>query len=126
MLIVDGDGRVLLIRHTYRRGWHLPGGGVRRSESFEAAARREAREEVGVTLLDPVDLLGVYFSDEEGKFDHIGVYVARAWNGTPTVDGKEIAEIAWLSADAEPPDGLSSWTRRWLEDLARRDASPPE
>ncbi|HLF99241.1 MAG TPA: NUDIX domain-containing protein [Acidimicrobiia bacterium] len=118
VLIVDAEGRVLLIRHTYRRGWHLPGGGVRRAESFEAAARREAREEVGVILGAPLELLGMYYSDDEGKFDHIAVYVARVWEGTPTSDRKEIAETAWLSSDADPPVGLSSWTRRWLEDLA--------
>ena len=42
------DGQVLLIRHSYLRGWYLPGGGLKRGESMEAAARREAREESGL------------------------------------------------------------------------------
>jgi 8-oxo-dGTP diphosphatase len=40
---------LLLVRASYRAGWHLPGGGVRRDEMPEAAARRELAEEIGLT-----------------------------------------------------------------------------
>jgi 8-oxo-dGTP pyrophosphatase MutT (NUDIX family) len=40
---------LLLVRSSYRRGWHLPGGGVRRGEMPETAARRELAEEIGLT-----------------------------------------------------------------------------
>ena len=39
---------LLLVRSSYRAGWHLPGGGVRRGEMPEDAARRELAEEVGL------------------------------------------------------------------------------
>src|SRR5215472_3543279 len=37
-----GDA-LLLVRPSYRAGWHFPGGGVRRGETPEVAARRELR-----------------------------------------------------------------------------------
>ena len=47
-LVTDEAGRVLLIQHTYVKGWHLPGGGVDRGEAAEAAVIRELVEEVGI------------------------------------------------------------------------------
>ncbi|MGZ6315935.1 MAG: NUDIX domain-containing protein, partial [Anaerolineales bacterium] len=40
------EGHVVLVRQPYVAGWFMPGGGIKRGETFEAAARREAAEEV--------------------------------------------------------------------------------
>jgi 8-oxo-dGTP pyrophosphatase MutT (NUDIX family) len=40
---------LLLVRPSYRFGWHLAGGSLRRGETPETAARRELAEEIGLS-----------------------------------------------------------------------------
>ena len=49
-IVVREDGAVLLVRNSYRAGWGLPGGLIRRREEPREAALRETREEVGLDL----------------------------------------------------------------------------
>ena len=61
---------LLLVHQSYRIGWHLPGGGIRRSEMPEAAARRELAEEIGLaasTLLPA----GVACGNWDGRRDRV-------------------------------------------------------
>lgn len=46
-------GHVMLVKHTYLRGWHLPGGGVERGENAPYAISREMEEEAGIEPTDP-------------------------------------------------------------------------
>jgi ADP-ribose pyrophosphatase YjhB (NUDIX family) len=49
-LVFDGDGRLLIVKPTYREGWVVPGGVVEAGESPLDACRREAHEELGIDL----------------------------------------------------------------------------
>ncbi len=49
--IYNSEGRVLAVKNCFsRQQWTLPGGGVKRGESYEQAARREVFEELGVQI----------------------------------------------------------------------------
>ena len=57
LLVIDARGRVLLFRHPDPGGgffWATPGGGLEPGESFEQAARREAKEELDLVAFDLV------------------------------------------------------------------------
>ncbi len=121
-LVVDGDGRVLLVRHSYGPPeWHLPGGGVKRRESLVAGLGRELAQECGVTVTGPVRLLGTYSNLRAGKSDHISVFVVEHWR-QQAVDDAEIAGAGFFTPDALP-DGASAGTRRRLADWAAGDVS---
>lgn len=74
------DGQVVLVRHTYQNAWYFPGGGAKRRETLERAARREASEEAGAELGELV-LFGAYSSFSEHKSDHVVVFLCHdfAW-----------------------------------------------
>jgi 8-oxo-dGTP pyrophosphatase MutT (NUDIX family) len=50
-LLHDGEGRILVLKPTYKSGWTVPGGQVEEDgESPWAACRREVAEETGISV----------------------------------------------------------------------------
>jgi ADP-ribose pyrophosphatase YjhB (NUDIX family) len=119
-LVVDEAGRIALVRHTYRPGWYLPGGGVKRGESVEQALRRELREEAGLVDVDLEGLLGIYHNRAEYKDDHVVVLVGRSSAPVIASDALEIAEAGWFAPDALPDDITAATARRIMEYRAQR------
>ena len=116
--VILRDGRVLLVHHTYGElNWELPGGGADPGESAEAAARREALEEVGVPLTIE-RLTGVYWEPHGALGWHHFVFRASLAPGSPephAADLDEISECGWFAVDALPRP-LSDFTARRIED----------
>ena len=114
-IIVDEAGRVLLIRHSYVGGWHLPGGGVARGETMHQAMVREVREETGLEVTAPGRLLGLYGRFRHRASDHVAIFVVEHWHGTPKVDGLEIVAADFFAPDALLHDTSPATRRRLAE-----------
>ena len=76
-LVIDGAGRIFLVRHSYVGGWHLPGGGVETGETFQTALARELVEEGNIVMTAPPVLHGIFFNKRTSRRDHIALYVGR-------------------------------------------------
>ena len=102
-VIIDAQGRVLLVRHSYRPGWFFPGGGVEWGETLEEALARELEEEVGVTLTAPPVLHGVFSNGTNFPGDHIAVFIIRQWTRRENYRRKgEIAEASMFAPNDLP------------------------
>jgi 8-oxo-dGTP diphosphatase len=111
------DGALLLVRHSYRPRWGIPGGLCRSREGPADGARREVREEVGLDI----ELLGepaVVVDPYERRVDV--VFAARLRDGCADAVSvsAEIVESRWFAPD-DLPD-LQHETVSALGALARR------
>jgi ADP-ribose pyrophosphatase YjhB (NUDIX family) len=123
--LIDPEGRILLIRHTYQPGWRFPGGGVEHGETVEAALVRELDEEVGVILTGGPELFGIYSNAAIFPNDHVALFIARAWQQTRVPQpNHEIAEQRRFAPDALPADLSPGTARRIAEIFGSAPRSP--
>ncbi len=121
-LLLIKEGQVLLVKPTYMDGWYLLGGGVKKNETLEQAARREAREEI-VGKLGPLELLGLYFRSHEFKSDHIALLRCSDFTYTGEHDF-EIEQISLFPFDRLPSDLDPRQYRKIQEYLANGKSGP--
>jgi ADP-ribose pyrophosphatase YjhB (NUDIX family) len=106
--LLEREGRVLLVRHTYgTREWSLPGGRMRPWEQAAQTAAREMREELGLEL-DGWRELATFQSRTYGKRETIFFLGADVGAGELTVDAGEIGEVRWASPAEAAAEGTDS------------------
>jgi ADP-ribose pyrophosphatase YjhB (NUDIX family) len=118
-LVIDGEGRIFLVKHSYVSGWHLPGGGVEAGETLVEAAARELREEGNIELTAPPRLHGIFFNSRASRRDHVALFVVRAFRQVAApVPDREIVAHGFFALDALPDETTASTRARITEVLS--------
>jgi len=118
---IKAQGRVLVVRQSFRKGLGLVGGGLHLGEAPEAGMVRELAEEVGLVLSpDRLRALPVLELVHEWRRLRVHLFEAELLE-QPALrpDGAEIVAISWrwpAQLRAEP--GLHPVLRHWLDSRA--------
>ena len=117
-LVIDEEGRVFLVKHSYVSGWHLPGGGVEAGETISEALARELQEEGNIEMTAPPQLHGLFFNDRDSRRDHVALFIVRAFRQLAApVPGREIVGHGFFALDALPNDTTAATRARIIEVL---------
>ncbi|MEA2830543.1 MAG: hypothetical protein QOF22_1291 [Bradyrhizobium sp.] len=116
-VVLDGDNRVFLVKHSYVAGWHLPGGGVEVGESFRDALGRELQEEGRIELSGEPVLHGMFFNSHVSRRDHVAVYLIRHFRQDHLPEpNREIVACGFFEPGALPAD-ITEGTRLRLSEV---------
>ena len=125
IIVPDNAGRVLLVKHTYVPGWHLPGGGVDRGETTLQAAVRELSEEACLRPVGDLKLTSVHANREASRRDHVLVYVCDRYEmEKPFEPNREISETGFFASHELPRDTARGTRARLTEFWEGVPASP--
>ena len=91
-VVIDEDGRALVIRRRDNARWEPPGGILERDETITEGLLREVREETGL-IVEPVALTGVYKNMSRGILAL--VFRCRAVSGALS-ENSEVTGFRWV------------------------------
>lgn len=116
-LVLNAKGEVFLVKHSYVKGWHLPGGGVEPGETLMAALDRELREEGNIEFTRPPELYGMYLNTRASARDHVALFVVDHFRQTtpPQPNGEIVAH--GFFAPSSLPSGATRATRARIEEV---------
>lgn len=97
-IIIEQDGKILLIDRSDGLGYTIPGGIVRHKETVEQCVLREVREETGYNV-NITGLVGVYSSlKRDPRFRAVAIaYKGFIVSGSPHGSGE--GELCWRTPE---------------------------
>jgi 8-oxo-dGTP pyrophosphatase MutT (NUDIX family) len=123
-MVIDGSGRIFLVKHSYVAGWHLPGGGVEPGETLLTALARELNEEGNIEIGEQPSLFAIYFNRRISRRDHVALYVVRSFHqSAPPQPNSEIIAHGFFPPGALPEDTTLATRARIAEVIEGRGVS---
>lgn len=113
-VVLDGDGKILVVKENGRDWWDIPGGGIDHGETIKEALGRELREEVAFTGNFEYETL---LAEDPRYLEALNLYQMRitflvkpdSMDFSAGDDGDEIQFI-----DADSYENSELWTERQI------------
>lgn len=105
--LIVRDGKVLMGLREYEKGnplWTLPGGRCEPGEEPQIGLKREVAEEIAITDLQIIRLLGVKegaYRDENGA-DQVHMFLCDTRQEPQCLEPEKFLEWRWVGADEIP------------------------
>lgn len=93
-LVTNERGEILLVNSPWR-GWEYPGGLIEPGEGFEAALKREVREEAGVEI----EVTGFVGICKNLARDIVNIDFTARYAGGELTTSEESTEVGWFTPD---------------------------
>jgi ADP-ribose pyrophosphatase YjhB (NUDIX family) len=108
-LFFDEQGKVMLVKPTYKPGWEIPGGGVEHNESPKQCCQREIQEELGLKRKTGVLLVVDYTRETDEKTESLHFVIDGGILSSPDIESielgqDELSEYRFFPMDALPPE----------------------
>jgi 8-oxo-dGTP pyrophosphatase MutT (NUDIX family) len=118
IVITDDKNRILLQRRKDNNTWSLIGGAMEPGETFEETAKREAKEEAGISL-NKLELIKIFSGKEmyhkypngDEVFNVAGIFFVKDYSGEIVVNDHESHEHKFFDLEEipekiNPPDAI--------------------
>lgn len=122
VLLTNDSDQVLLQRRSDTGDWCIPGGALEPYESYEEAAIREVREEVGITVRN-LKLFGIYSGDErrihypndDVVYSLSVIFTTDEYDGDISDQDSEVLEHRFFGRDEIPEELFPADSRAILD-----------
>jgi len=98
-VVVDSEGRIVLVHRPRYDDWTLPKGKLDAGESFQDAALREVREETGLRCRLDRELPGVRYRDNKDRPKLVRYWLMEVEEDPGFAPNDEVDELRWVEPD---------------------------